>query len=106
MYAQLIYFDGPRTPEQLAAADFAVQERIKPAAGSVQGNITTYVLRRPDGTEVVVSIAESEQVLIDVQKAVMSTELLPGEDMALLPSPDRIEMYPVHDVVDYTGARS
>jgi len=31
----------------------------------------------------------------------MSTDLLPGEDSALLPGPDRIELYPVigvHDV--------
>ncbi|TWP53777.1 hypothetical protein FKR81_03205 [Lentzea tibetensis] len=106
MHAQLTYFDRPRTPEQLAAADFAAQERIKPAATSVPGNIRTYVLRRPDGSEVVVSIAESEQALIDTQKAIMSTSLLPGEDPALLPGADRVEMYPVHEVFDHTGAQS
>lgn len=106
MYAQLIYFDKPRGPEQLAAADFAVEHRIKPAAAAVPGNIRTYVLRRPDGAEVVVSIAESEQVLIDTQKAIMSTTLLPGEDPALLTGADRVELYPVHDVFEHPGAQS
>ncbi|MFD5830314.1 hypothetical protein [Lentzea sp. NPDC060358] len=102
MYAQLTYFDGPRTPEQLAAADFAARERIAPAAAAVPGNITTYVLRRADGAEVVVSIAETEQALADTQKAIMGTGLLPGEDPALLPGADRVEVYPVHEVF---GAR-
>jgi hypothetical protein len=106
MYAQLTYFDGPRGPEQLAAADFAARQRIAPAALSVPGNIATYVLRRADGAEVVVSIAESEQVLIDTQKAIMSTQLLPGEDAALLPGADRVEIYPVHEVIEHTGERS
>jgi hypothetical protein len=30
----------------------------------------------------------------------MSTELLPGEDRALLPGQDRIELYPVLEVHD------
>ena len=46
------------------------------------------------------TIADSEQDLLDAQKAIMSTELLPGEDRALLPGPDRIEFYPVLEVHD------
>ena len=30
----------------------------------------------------------------------MSTQLLPGEDQALLPGPDRVELYPVLEVHD------
>ncbi|MDX8033314.1 hypothetical protein SK803_24110 [Lentzea sp. BCCO 10_0856] len=106
MYAQLTYFDRPRNPEQLAAADFATEERIKPAVAAVRGTIKTYVLRRPDGSEVVVTIAETEQALIDTQKAIMSSALLPGEDVALLPGADRVEIYPVLEVFDHDGARS
>jgi len=98
MYAQLTYFDGPRTPEQVAATDFAHRERIVPAVSEVAGTIRAYRLRRADGTEVVVAIAESEQALLDAQKAIMATELLPGEDPALLPGPDRVELYPVIEV--------
>jgi hypothetical protein len=106
MYAQLSYFDGPRTPEQLAAADFATRARIIPAVTAVAGNIRSYVLRSADGTEIVVSIADSEQTLIDTQKAIMGTRLLPGEDPALLPGPDRVELYPVLDVVDHQRVSS
>jgi len=95
MYAQLTYFDGPRTPEQVAAADFAGRNRIQPAVSQLGQAFRVYVLRRDDGSEVVVTIADSEQALLDAQKAIMSTELLPGEDPALLPGPDRIELYPV-----------
>jgi hypothetical protein len=98
MYAQLTYFDGPRTPEQQAAEDFASQERILPAIGQLGRAFRVYRLRRDDGSTVVISIADSQQDLLDAQKAIMATELLPGEDPALLPGPDRIELYPVLDV--------
>jgi hypothetical protein len=41
MHGQLTYFDGPRTPEQLAAADFAGQERIRPALSSLGQSSTS-----------------------------------------------------------------
>ena len=100
MYAQLTYFDGPRTPEQLAAVDYATRERIMPAVREAGGAIRGYRLRRADGSEVVVSIAESEQALLNAQKAIMATELLPGEDPALLPGPDLVELYPVIEVLE------
>jgi hypothetical protein len=36
----------------------------------------------------------------------MSTELLPGEDQALLPGPDRIELFPVAHVHDLNPANA
>jgi hypothetical protein len=104
MFAQLTYFDGPRTPQQVAAGDFAGRERLTPAVTKLGHPLHVYLLRRQDGAEVVLMIAESEQALLDAQKAIMSTELLPGEDPALLPGPDRIELYPVIDVLDINGA--
>ena len=109
MYAQLTYFDGPRSPEQLAAHDFAARERIVPAISELDHSYRVYVLRRDDGAQVVVSIADTEQALLDAQKAIMGTELLPGEDPALLRGPDRIELYPViavHDVNPASQDRS
>lgn len=106
MYAQLVFFDRPRGPEQLAAEDFANENRIRPAVAQVSGNIRTYVLRRDDGSEVVVCLAETEQALIDSQKVIMSTTLLPGEDPALLQDPDRVEIYPVHEVFEHAGVLS
>jgi hypothetical protein len=100
MYAQLTYFDGPRTPEQVAASDFAGRERIQPAVSNLGHRFRVYKLRRDDGSEIILMIADSERDLLDAQKAIMSTELVPGEDPALLPGPDRIELYPVLEVLD------
>lgn len=98
MHAQLTYFDGPRTPEQQAAEDFAGRERLLPVISRLGQAFRVYRLRRDDGSTVVISIADSQQALLDAQKAIMSTELLPGEDPSLLPGPDRIELYPVLDM--------
>jgi len=109
MHAQLTYFDGPRTPEQIAASDFARRERIVPAVSKLSHSFRAYLLRQQDGSEIVVTIAESEQALLDMQNAIIGTELLPGEDAALLPGPDRIELYPVidtHDVNPSSESRS
>ena len=104
MHAQLTYFDGPRTPEQVAAEDFAGRERILPAVGELGHSFRVYRLMREDGSAVVVTIADTERALLDAQKAIMSTDLLPGEDPALLPGPDRIELYQVAGVHDVNTA--
>ena len=104
MYAQLTYFDGPRSPEQLAAADFAGRERIRPANSGLGHSLRVYLLRRHDGSEIAMVLADSEQALLDAQKAIMGAGLLPGEDPALLPGPDRIELYPVIDTQDINPA--
>ncbi|GAB3897468.1 hypothetical protein GCM10029964_080360 [Kibdelosporangium lantanae] len=95
MYAQLTYFDGPHTQAQVDAFDFASTHRITPAVADVPGALQAYVLRRADGSGLVVSFAETEAALADTQKAIMATDLLPGEDPALLTGPDRVEIYPV-----------
>ena len=55
---------------------------------------------RPEPGIIVHGTFGARQDLLDAQKAIMSTELLPGEDRALLPGPDRIELYPVLEVHD------
>lgn len=103
MYAQLTYFDGPRSPELVAASDRARDERIKPAmaeADDLAGQlVASYTLRRPDGGEVIVTITDTAEALERGQQIVLSTELLPGEDPRLLPGPDRVEMFEVIDSV-------
>jgi len=100
MYAQLTYFDGPRSAELMAADEFAARERIMPAVSKLSHHFRVYVLLREDGSQVVVVIGDTEQALLDAQKAIMNSELLPGEDPALLPGPDRVELYPVVQVQD------
>ncbi len=106
MYAQLTYFDGPRTDEQVAATRRAGLERIEPAIKAddelSDQLVATYVLAAPDGGEVVINIVKTEAALRRAQQVVMSTELLPGEDAALLPGPDRVEVYGVVHADTYT----
>jgi hypothetical protein len=94
-FAQLSWFDGPRTAEQAAAERRAGSERIWPAVRDLDGVGSTYVLTAEDRAMVVVSFAASIEVIETVQRTIMSTELLPGEDAALLPGPDRIDLHRV-----------
>ncbi|MFC6011581.1 hypothetical protein [Nocardia lasii] len=96
MYAHLIWFDQPRNADALAAVEFADTHRIRPAVATVPGLLDYYELRRPDGSGVVIGIAETEAALHTVRETILATELLPGEDPTLLPGPDRVEIVPVH----------
>jgi hypothetical protein len=94
-YARLVCFDGPRAPEQAAAEDLAGRQRIWPAIHGLSGLVSVYVLRGSDLSSVVVTLATSVETLDAAQRAVMATELTPGEDPALLPGPDRVEIHRV-----------
>lgn len=97
-WARLMYFDGPRAPEQAAAADRAGRQRIWPAISGLSGLVGAYVLHGHDLAAVIITLATSVETLAAAERAAMSTELLPGEDPALLPGPDRIE---IHHVTGY-----
>lgn len=103
-YAQLVWFDGPRSPEHVAAADYAGRNRITPALLAdpivAAGHVATYVLRQPDGTQVVITLAKDEVTLDRGNEIIMSSPLLPEEDPALLGDPDRIHRFEVLHVVD------
>lgn len=94
-YARLMCFDGPRAPEQVAAEDLAGRQRIWPAIRGLSGLVGIYVLRGSDLSSIVVTLATSVDTLDAAQQAVMATELTPGEDPALLPGPDRVEIHRV-----------
>ena len=105
-YARLVYFDGPRAPEQAVAEDLAGLRRIWPAIRRLSGLVGVYVLRGRDLSSVVVTLATSVDTLDAAQRAVMATELAPGEDPALLPGPDRVEIHRVtgsHRPASVTG---
>ena len=91
-YGQLFFFDGPRPPAQAEAIDRAGSERIWPAVRDVPGTVAALVGRGSDGSSVVVCLTTSLQALEDAQRATLSTELLPGEEPALLTGPDRIQL--------------
>jgi hypothetical protein len=94
-WARLMYFDGPRAPEQAAAADRAGRQRIWPAISGLSGLVGAYVLQSRDLGAVIITLTTSVETLDAAERAAMSTELMPGEDPALLPGPDRIEIYHV-----------
>ena len=108
MFAQLTYFDGPRSPELIAAAKRANLERIEPAILARpdlrDDLVAAYVLCRPDGGESTLVIVEHEDTLDKAFEVVMSTELLPGEDPALLAGPDRVERYQVVRTISASSA--
>ena len=99
MYAQVTYFDGPRSQELIDAADRAGRDRIEPALARrpdlTDDIVAMYDLRQPDGTQLFVVIANHADTLQEAGRVIMNTELLPGEDPALLTGPDRIETYEV-----------
>jgi hypothetical protein len=90
-HARVLYFDGPRAPEQADAEEFAGQQRIWPAIRDLSGLVGIWVLRGPQSATVVCTLATSAATLDAITHAVMASELLPGEDVALLPGPDRVE---------------
>jgi hypothetical protein len=94
-YARLVCFDGPRAPEQAAAEELAGRQRIWPAIRGLSGLTGVYVLRGSDLSSVVVTLATSVETLDAAQRAVMDTELTPGEDPALLAGPALVELHRV-----------
>ncbi len=99
MIAQIAYFDGPRSPEIVGASERAGRERIMPAVSADHevraGHRGTFVLRQPEGTQVVLVLADSAGTLDRGEAVITATPLLPGEDPALLTGPDRVERYEV-----------
>jgi hypothetical protein len=99
MFAQLVTFDGPRSPELAAAADRASQERIMPLISSDPqiraAHRGTFVLRRADGGQVVLVLSDTVEALERGNELINGSCLLPGEDPALLREPDHVEVYEV-----------
>ncbi len=89
-YMQVVEFFGPRTEEWVAAEQRVSTSRLGPAT---LGIVTVMRLRGADNAYLVVILAESMDAFDAAAQAIMMTELLPGEDPALLTGPDRISFY-------------
>ncbi|MFC6006649.1 hypothetical protein [Angustibacter luteus] len=105
-HAMVLWFDGPRSAAQ-AAADQVAGSRIAPAVQQVPGVVRTWVLRADDLGYLTVSLVTSPDVPAAIQDVAMSTELLPGEDPALLSGPDRMAVLSVErcELPAVAGAR-
>jgi hypothetical protein len=92
-YMQVVEFHGGRTEEGVAGEDRAAAGRLGPATDGIDGIVTVIRMRAADHACLVVVLAESMAALEAATQAVMATELLPGEDPALLRGPDRVRCY-------------
>ena len=97
MHVQIMLFDGPRSDAAVQASERAGRERIDPLVAShpdlrhrLLGGVRAV---GPDGAECVVVLADDEDALDTLERLVMTSELLPGEDPALLTGPDRVHRY-------------
>jgi hypothetical protein len=82
--------DPVKTEEWVAAEQRVSTSRLGPATLGID---TVMRLRRADNAYLVVILAESMDAFDAAAQAIMTTELLPGEDPALLTGPDRISLY-------------
>ena len=92
-YMQVVEFSGPRSEEWTAAEQLAAAGRLGPATEGIDGIVSVVRLRAADNAYVVVILAETMDAFDLASQAIMSTELLPGEDPELLSGPDRISFY-------------
>lgn len=107
MYAQATFFYGPRSAEVVAAAEHAGRDRLQPAIEADRQMreelVSLLVLRQDDGGELVLAVTRTEAGLDRAADVIMSTELLPDEDPALLSEPSRIERYQVVQARNYAS---
>jgi hypothetical protein len=92
LFAQLTWVNGTGDPDVARAAERGGRERIDPAVRDVDGLVRVLVFRSPDDRIVVLGLATGLETLAEVGDRIEHTPLLPGEDPALLPGPDRIEL--------------
>jgi hypothetical protein len=92
LFAQITWLNGAGDPAVAEAAERGGRERINPAVRDVEGLVGSLVLRSADHRIVVVATATSREAHSQVQRRIATTPLLPGEDRALLPGFDRIEL--------------
>jgi hypothetical protein len=89
--AAVLDFDGPISDAVFAAAERGFTDRIMPILTTLSGCVRVLVLWQPaTGAQVVVNLTDSLEALSACERAITSSELLPGEDPALLPGPDRV----------------
>jgi hypothetical protein len=92
-YMNVVEFFGPRTEEWVAAEQRAAAGRLGPATEGIDGIVSVIRMRAADNAYQVVILAESMEAFDQASQAIMSTELLPGEDPAFLGGPDRMSFY-------------
>jgi hypothetical protein len=107
MFIQITTFDGPRGRDLVEASERAGRDRVAPLVEANprlrQGLIGGLRALAPDGAECFVALAHDAESLDLLGQVVMTSELLPGEDPALLPGPDGSTRYEVAGLVGRLG---
>jgi hypothetical protein len=99
--AAVLDFDGPISPAMFAAAERAFTGRLQPLLEAFPGCVRVLALHRPEtGAQVVVNLTDSLEALGAVERAINTSQLLPGEDPALLPGPDRVSIQNVATIFE------
>jgi hypothetical protein len=94
--ASVVTFAGPVSEAVRKAGDRAGRERIAPAMEGHPGAVRMLSLWEPrDRRHVIVVLATSVESLEEGGRQVSQLPLLPGEDVALLPGPDHVELFRV-----------
>jgi plasmid stabilization system protein ParE len=94
--ASVLTFGGPLSDDVLRAAERAGRERIAPAMEGHPGAVRLITLWQPEQRrQVVITLATSLEALEEGSRRIGELPLLPGEDIALLPGPDHVEMFRV-----------
>lgn len=95
MFVQFLRFAGPRSAELVEASRRAGHDRIEPlilADPDLRGRLLGgFRAVASDGTETVVVVATDTAAFDEIAHIALSSDLLPGEDPALLLQPDRVE---------------
>jgi hypothetical protein len=92
LFAQLTWVNENGDPAVAKAAERGGRERIAPAIRDVDGLVGVLVFRSLDERILVIGLATGLETLAEVRRRIERTPLLPGEDRALLPGPDRVEV--------------
>jgi len=92
LFAQVTWLNGTGDPAVAQAAERGGRDRIYPAVRDVDGLVGVVVLRSGDDRVVVLALATARETHAEIQDRITRTHLLPGEDPALLPGPDRMEL--------------
>lgn len=94
--ASVVTFSGPLSQAMKDAGDRADRDRIGPAMASRPGGVRVLRLWQPDRRrQLVVVLAVDQATLEGSFRTISSMQLLPGEDPALLPGPDHVEIFEV-----------
>jgi hypothetical protein len=92
LFAQVVWVNGSGDPAVADAAERGGRERIDPAIRDVEGLVGSLAFRSADHRILVVGTATSLEAHTEVGNRIVFTPLLPGEDRALLPGYDRMQL--------------